>query len=79
MVNKVEDIDILCVKKKQEILICNDGEQDRVTKGLDVKFDLHKFKGITIYIPDMKAIDESRIRRYIIDELGQIYNEIKYY
>lgn len=79
MVNKVEDIDILCVKKKQEILICNDGEQDRVTKGLDVKFDLHNFKGITIYIPDMKAIDESRIRRYIIDELGQIYNEIKYY
>lgn len=79
MVNKVEDIDILCVKKKQEILICNNGEQDRFTKGLDVKFDLHKFKGITIYIPGMKVIDERMIRRYIIDELGQIYNEIKYY
>lgn len=79
MANEVEDIDILWVKKKQEVLICNDGKQERFTKGLDVKFDLHKFKGITIYIPDMKAIDESRIRRYIIGELGQIYNEIKYY
>lgn len=79
MVNKVEDIDILWVKKKQEILICNDGKQEKFTKGLEVEFDLHKFKGITIYIPNMKVIDEHMIRKYIIDELGQIYNGIKHY
>ncbi|MDB8986928.1 hypothetical protein PN594_18925 [Parabacteroides merdae] len=73
----MKDIDILSVNKKQETLFCYNGEQERIIKGLDVEFDLHKFKGIKIYIPDMKVIEEHMIRKYIIDELGQIYNEIK--
>ena len=78
MINEVEDINILSVKKKQQTLFCYNGEQEIITIGLDVEFDLHKFKVIKIYMPDMKVIDEHMIRKYIIDELGQVYNQIKY-
>lgn len=75
----IEGIDILKVNKKKEMMCFGDGREEKFTIGLNVEFDLKNFKGIKIFIPDMKVIDESIIRKYITNELGQIYNEIKYY
>lgn len=77
-INEAKDIDILKVNKEREILCDGNCREEEFTTGLNVEFDLNKFKGIKIFIPGMIGIDECMIRKYIIDELGQIYNEIKY-